>query len=108
LVYKYKGVWLPGWAWQLSLSLCSPETSSCLLQELAQSDSITEVIEAIRNGFRRAPGGLDWTLAKAFRISGAKGTGKVRAFENVRISFLAKTMRRDLASFLLYELRNGT
>jgi len=47
-------------------------------------------------------------LTRTFRIFGAKGTGKVRALENVRISFLAKTLRRDLASFLLYELQDGT
>ena len=47
-------------------------------------------------------------MTRTFRISGAKGTGKARALENVRISFLAKTLRRDLASFLLYELRDGT
>ena len=52
--------------------------------------------------------GLDWTLVKPFRISGGKGTGRVRAHENVRISFLTHTPRPDLAEFLLKELMDGS
>lgn len=52
--------------------------------------------------------GLDWTLVKPFRISSAKGTGKVRALENVRISSFTSTPRADLAEFLLRELMDGS
>lgn len=52
--------------------------------------------------------GLDWTITRTFRISGGKGTGSVRALENVRISFFTHTPRPDLASFLLDELIEGT
>lgn len=52
--------------------------------------------------------GLDWTLVKPFRISNARGTGRVRAQENVRISFFTHTPRADLAEFLLKELMDGS
>ena len=52
--------------------------------------------------------GLDWTVTRTFRISGAKGTGRVRALENVRISFFTQTPRADFASFLLDELLDGS
>jgi putative NADH-flavin reductase len=52
--------------------------------------------------------GLDWTLVRPFRISGARGTVKVRALENVRISFFTSTPRADLAEFLLRELMDGS
>jgi len=52
--------------------------------------------------------GLDWTVTRTFRISGAKGTGRVRALENVRISFFTKTPRADFADFLLDELLDGS
>ena len=52
--------------------------------------------------------GLDWTVTRTFRISGAKGTGRVRALENVRISFLTQTPRADFADFLLDELLDGS
>ena len=52
--------------------------------------------------------GLDWTLVRPFRISSAKGTGTVRALENVRISFFTQTPRVDLAEFLLRELTDGS
>jgi len=52
--------------------------------------------------------GLDWTLVRPFRISSRKGTGRVRALENVRISFLTQTPRPDLADFLLKELMDGS
>ena len=51
---------------------------------------------------------LDWTLVKPFRISSAKGTGRVRALENVRISSFTHTPRVDLAEFLLRELMDGS
>jgi putative NADH-flavin reductase len=52
--------------------------------------------------------GLDWTVTRTFRISGAKGTGRVRALENVRISFFTQTPRVDFANFLLDELLDGS
>ncbi len=52
--------------------------------------------------------GLDWTITRTFRISGGRGTGKVRALENVRISSLTHTPRPDFARFLLDELTSGT
>ena len=52
--------------------------------------------------------GLDWTITRTFRISGGRGSGKVRALENVRISFFTHTPRPDFADFLLSELINGT
>jgi len=52
--------------------------------------------------------GLDWTITRTFRISSGKGTGKVRALENVRISFFTHTPRPDFAKFLLDELMSGT
>lgn len=52
--------------------------------------------------------GLDWTVTRTFRISGARGTGKVRALENVKISFFTHTPRTDFANFLLDELLDGT
>lgn len=51
--------------------------------------------------------GLDWTVAKPFRISGAKGKGRVRAAPNLRISIFTSTRRADLADFLVAEVRNG-
>ena len=51
--------------------------------------------------------GLDWTITRTFRISGRKGTGKVRALENGRISFFTHTPRPDFANFLLNELMSG-
>ncbi len=52
--------------------------------------------------------GLDWTITRSFRISGSKGTGQLRALENVRISFFTQTPRTDFADFLLSELLEGT
>ena len=52
--------------------------------------------------------GLDWTITRSFRISSAKGTGQLRALENVRISFFTQTPRTDFADFLLSELLEGT
>jgi putative NADH-flavin reductase len=52
--------------------------------------------------------GLDWTITRTFRISGGKGSGEVRALENVRISFSTHTPRPDFAKFLLDELISGT
>jgi len=52
--------------------------------------------------------GLDWTITRTFRISGGRGAGKVRALENVRISFFTHTPRPDFAKFLLDELTSGT
>lgn len=52
--------------------------------------------------------GLDWTITRTFRISGGKGSGSVRALENVRITFFTHTPRPDLASFLIDELMEGT
>jgi len=52
--------------------------------------------------------GLDWTITRTFRISGSKGTGRVRALENTRISFFTHTPRPDFADFLLNEVLDGT
>jgi putative NADH-flavin reductase len=51
--------------------------------------------------------GLDWTITRTFRISGGKGTGRVRALDDVRISFFTHTPRPDFADFLLNELLDG-
>ncbi len=51
--------------------------------------------------------GLDWTVAKPFRISGAKGKGHVRAAPNLRIGMFTSTRRADLADFLVAEVRAG-
>ncbi len=52
--------------------------------------------------------GLDWTITRTFRISGGKGTGRVRALDNTRISFFTHTPRPDFANFLIDELVEGT
>jgi len=51
--------------------------------------------------------GLDWILAKPFRISGAKGKGRVRVAENIRITAFTSTRRADLAEFLVKEFMAG-
>lgn len=51
--------------------------------------------------------GLDWTLAKPFRISGARGKGHVRAAPDLRIGMFTSTRRADLADFLVAEVRGG-
>ena len=50
---------------------------------------------------------LDWTLAKPFRISGAKGKGAVRAAPEIRISAFTSVRRTDLAEFLVREFIDG-
>ncbi len=51
--------------------------------------------------------GLDWTLVKPFRISGAKGRGRVRASPAVRIGAFTSVPRDDLARFLVDEATGG-
>jgi len=53
--------------------------------------------------------GLDWTLVKPFRISGARGKGKekVRIARNVHIGIFASVRRADLAEFLVDEFISG-
>ena len=47
--------------------------------------------------------GLNWTLVKPFRISGAKPKGTVRAASAIRITAFTSTRRADLAEFLIKE-----
>lgn len=51
--------------------------------------------------------GLDWTLVKPFRISGARGVGRVRAAPSIRIGAFASIRRTDLADFLVEEAVAG-
>ncbi len=51
--------------------------------------------------------GLDWTIVKPFRISGAHGVGRVRAASAIRIGMFTSVRRADLAEFLRTELRDG-
>ena len=51
--------------------------------------------------------GLDWTIAKPFRISRARGKGHVRVAPAIRISAFTSVRRADLAEFLVDELRDG-
>lgn len=51
--------------------------------------------------------GLDWTIVKPFRISGAHGVGRVRAAPAVRIGMFTSVRRADLAEFLVKELTDG-
>ncbi len=51
--------------------------------------------------------GLDWTLAKPFRISGARGKGRVRAAPAIHIGMFTSVRRADLAEFLVHELNAG-
>lgn len=51
--------------------------------------------------------GLDWTLVKPFRISGARGKGYVRAAQAVRIGALTSVRRADLANLLIDEFVAG-
>ncbi len=48
--------------------------------------------------------GLDWTVAKPFRISRARGKGHVRAAPAIRISVFTSVRRADLAEFHVDEL----
>jgi uncharacterized protein YbjT (DUF2867 family) len=51
--------------------------------------------------------GLDWTLAKPFRISGRRGKGKTLVAPNLRIGGFTSIRRTDLAEFLVDELTKG-
>jgi uncharacterized protein YbjT (DUF2867 family) len=51
--------------------------------------------------------GLDWTLAKPFRISGARGKGRVRVAPAIRIGAFTSIRRADLAEFLVDEFTTG-
>ena len=51
--------------------------------------------------------GLDWTLTKPFRISGAAGKGRVRVAPAIRIGMLTRVRRPDLARFLVDEIVEG-
>ena len=51
--------------------------------------------------------GLDWTLAKPFRISGARGKGHVRVAPAIRIGAFTSIRRTDLAEFLIDECITG-
>lgn len=52
--------------------------------------------------------GLDWLIARPFRISGAKAKGSVRAGPDLRIGMLTSTRRDDLATFLVDQVVRGT
>jgi uncharacterized protein YbjT (DUF2867 family) len=51
--------------------------------------------------------GLDWTIAKPFRISGAGPQGHVRAAPAIRIGMFTSVRRADLAQFLVDEVMAG-
>ncbi len=51
--------------------------------------------------------GLDWTVAKPFRISGARGKGRVRVAPAIRIGMFTSVRRADLAQFLVDEVTAG-
>lgn len=51
--------------------------------------------------------GLDWTLVRPFRISGARGKGNPRVASAVRISAFTSIRRADLAEFLVSEVTDG-
>lgn len=51
--------------------------------------------------------GLDWTLAKPFRISGSRGRGRVRVAPAIRISAFTSVRLSDLAQFLVDEVIEG-
>jgi uncharacterized protein YbjT (DUF2867 family) len=51
--------------------------------------------------------GLDWTVAKPFRISGARPKGHVRAAPAFHIGMFTSVRRADLAQFLVDEVRAG-
>jgi len=51
--------------------------------------------------------GLDWTLAKPFRISGARGKGRVRVAPAIRIGAFTSIRWADLAEFLVDEFTTG-
>jgi uncharacterized protein YbjT (DUF2867 family) len=52
--------------------------------------------------------GLDWTLAKPFRISGARGKGRVRVAPAIHIGAFTSIRRTDLAEFLIDECLMGS
>jgi putative NADH-flavin reductase len=86
----------PNWSWFVRRFVKSYR------KNYPQIDKDRDAQEAVTKG-----SGLDWTITRTFRISGG-GKGKVRALENVRISFFTHTPRRDFANFLLDELLDGT
>jgi putative NADH-flavin reductase len=86
----------PNWSWFVRLFVKSYR------KNYPEIDKDRDAQEAVTKN-----SGLDWTLVKPFRISGAKGTGRVRALEDVRISFNTHTPRVDLVEFLLRELMDG-
>lgn len=51
--------------------------------------------------------GLDWLVAKPFRISGARAKGRVRALKDAHIGMFTSVRRADLAAFLIDEATNG-
>jgi len=51
--------------------------------------------------------GLDWTLVRPFRISGARGNGHPRIASSVQIGIFTKIRRQDLAEFLVSEVTDG-
>lgn len=51
--------------------------------------------------------GLDWTIVKPFRISLARGMGRVRAAPAIRIGMFTSIRCADLADFLVKELTDG-
>lgn len=51
--------------------------------------------------------GLDWTIVRPFRISGARGVGRFRAAPAIRITAFTSIRRDDLAEFLVDEVTAG-
>jgi uncharacterized protein YbjT (DUF2867 family) len=51
--------------------------------------------------------GLDWTIVRPFRISGARGNGHPNVSPVIRIGMFTSIRRRDLAEFHVNELSAG-
>jgi len=51
--------------------------------------------------------GLDWTLARPFRISGSRGNGHPHVAPAIRIGMFTSIKRQDLAEFLIDEATDG-
>ncbi len=51
--------------------------------------------------------GLDWTIVRPFRISGARGRGNPRVAHSMKIGMFSSIRRADLAEFLVSEVTDG-
>jgi len=51
--------------------------------------------------------GLDWTIVRPFRISGARGNGNPRVAHSLHVSMFSSIRRADLAEFIVNEVADG-